>query len=304
MANYGLWTSDDTSRREDLLDILKDVSPNRDNWCFDNFGTSVARDRVHQWLTFNVARKTATNNIVEGSDFSDSDNSQPVRSSNLTAIMKESVRVSGTEQAVRVGLPGNPMDFQKQQALAKLKNQIEFTIINGTRISGVSGTAQGMTGLLLAISSNVSAFQSGFVSLSTTLLENMHQRSWDAVGSQYIADTLLVTMLHKRKIATFSQRVTLQSPKTDAAFNNVSVYDTSSGTLQIVPHKDLPQGQGTVNIVMINKDMFKVAWLRKPEWMEIAKVGDADRGNYIGEGTLESLAEKTSVLYSGFNTTD
>lgn len=304
MANFGLWTSDDTSRREDLLDILKDVSPNKDNWCFDNFGTSIARDRVHQWLTFNVARKTANNNIVEGSDFADSDNSQPVRSSNLTAIFKESVRVSGSEQAVRVGLPGNPMDFQKVQALAKLKNQVEFTIINGTRISGVSGTAQGMTGLLLAISSNASQFQSGFVSLSTTTLENMHQRSWDAVGATYVADTMLVTMLHKRKIATFSQRVTLQSQQTDAAFQNVTVYDTSSGTLQIVPHKDLPTGQGTVNIVLINKAMFKLAWLRRPAWQEIAKVGDADRGNYIGEGTLESLAEKTSVLYSGFNTTD
>ena len=295
---------DDTSRREDLLDVLKDVSPNKDNWCFDNFGTSVARDVHHQWLTHNVARATSVSNTAEGADFADDINDQPIRSSNLTSIVKQAVRVSGTERAVRVGLPGDPMDFQKVQALIKLKNNVEYKIIRGSQISGASGTATGMNGLLAVISTNVSAFQSGFVSLSTTQLETMHQLSWTAVGSSYVADTLLVTMLHKRKIAGFSQRVTLNSNNTDAAYNNITLYETSSGTLTVVPHKDLPAATGTGNIVMINKAMFKVAWLRKPEWQAIAKVGDADRGQYIGECTLESLAQRTSVLQTGYGLND
>lgn len=304
MSNYGLFTTDDTSRREDLLDVLKDVSPNKDNWLFDNFGTSVARDVLHQWLTFNVARATSVSNTAEGADFGDDINDQPVRSSNLTSIVKQAVKVSGTERAVRVGLPGDPMDFQKVQALGKLKNNIEYKILRGSQISGASGTAVGMNGLLAVISTNVSNFESGFVSLSTTELENMHQMSWDAVGSGYVADTLLCTMLHKRKIAGFSQRVTLNSDNTEAAYNNVTMYDTSSGTLTIVPHKDLPATQGSVNLVMIKKDMYKVAWLRKPEFQSMGKTGDTDKGQYIGECTLESLAQRCSVLHTGFNTTD
>jgi hypothetical protein len=305
MPNFGLFNYDDASKREDLLDILKDVSPNRDNWCYDNFGTSVATNPTHQWLTFNVARKTGHDFIAEGADFADDDNSQPVRSNNLTAIFRESVKVSGTERATKVGLPGDPMDFQKVQSLHKLKNQIEFSILNGTsKVSGASGTAREMAGLVGVISTNVTAFSSG-ATLSTTVLENILQMSWDAVGASYVADTLLVTMLHKRHIATFTTKISNQVQSTDTTYANITMYETSSGVVQIVPHKDLIAGAGTAHLLALNKEMYKIAWLRgrEPKWYPIAKVGDADRGYYLGEGTLESLAERTSVKQSGFTTT-
>lgn len=302
--NYGLFSVDDTSRREDLLDILKDVSPNKDNWLFDNLGTASAKDTVHQWLTFNAARQTSVDNVAEGADFADDVNNQPVRSKNLTSISTAAVRVSGTERAVNPGLPGDAMSFQKVQALNVLKNKIEFKTLRGTLISGASGTAPGMIGILGVISTNLSAFASGYVSLSAAQLETMHQKSWDAVGASYVADVLICTMLHKRKIAGFSQRVTLNSNNTEAAYQNITMYDTSSGTLTIVPHKDMPTTKGSVNILLINKSMYKVAYLRKPFWQAIATVGDADRGQYVAEHTLESLAERASVLESGYGTND
>jgi len=304
MANYGLFRTDDTSVREDLLSIMKDVSPNKDNWLFDNLGTSSAKDVVHQWLTDNVARVTSVDNTPEGADYADDDNSQPVRSSNLTSISTAAVRVSGTERAVTVGLPGDPMDYQKTKALGILKNKIEFKLLRGTQISGASGTATGMNGILGVISTNLSKFASGYVSLSATQLEVMHKKSWDAVGSNYVADTLICTMLHKIKIAGFSQRVTLQSGQTEASFHNVTMYDTASGTLTIVPHKDMPTAAGSVNILLINKSMFKVAYLRKPFWQEISRTGDAEKGQYVAENTLESLAERCSVQESGYGTND
>jgi hypothetical protein len=303
MAN-GLFRTDDTSVREDLLSVMKDVSPNKDNWLFDNLGTSVAKDVVHQWLTDNVVRETSVSNEAEGADWADDDNSQPVRSSNLTSITTAAVRVTGTERAVNVGLPGDPMDYQKTKALGILKNKIEFKLLRGTQISGASGTATGMNGILGVISTNLSKFASGFVSLSAQQLEVLHKKSWDAVGASYVADTLICTMLHKIKIAGFSQRVTLNSNNTDAAYHNITMYDTASGTLTIVPHKDMPTAQGSVNIVLLNKSMFKVAYLRKPAYMEISKVGDADRGQYLAEATLESLAQRASVQESGYGLND
>lgn len=303
MAN-SLFTTDDTSRREDLLDVLKDVSPNKDNWLFDNLGTSTAHDTVHQWLTFNVARATSVENEAEGADWGEDDNSAPVRSSNLTSITTAAVRVTGTERAVNAGVPGDPMAFQKVSALNKLKNKIEFKLLRGTLISGASGTAAGMNGILGVISTSLSKFASGFVSLSATQLETMHKQSWDAVGANYVADTLICTMLHKIKIAGFSQRVTLNSNNIDNSYHNITMYDTASGTLTIVPHKDMPTAAGSVNIALINKSMFKVAYLRKPFWQEISKVGDADRGQYVAECTLESLAQGSSVLQAGYGLND
>lgn len=302
MANYGLFTHDDTSKREDLLDILKDVSPNKDNYLYDHFGISKATNTLHEWLTFNIARPTAENTVAEGADFTDDDNSQPVRSSNISAIWRRSVKVSRTERAVRVGLPGDPMDFQKMQALGKLKADIEFSLLNGAKASGASGTKSGMAGVVGVISTNISAYSSG-MTLSTVELEGLMQLSWNAVGSGYVADTLLVTMLHKRKIGTFSTRVSNQTNDTKTAYANVTMFETSSGMVKIVPHKDLIAGAGTVHIIGLNTDMYKIAWLDKPQWVDIGKAGDADRGFYVGEGTLESLAERASFKASGYTTT-
>lgn len=302
MANFGVFTTDDTSIREDLLSILKDVSPNRDNWLFDNLGSSVSNSTVHQWLVYNTARKTANNNIAEGADFSLNNNPQPTRSTNLTAIVRETVMTSFTERQVKVGLPGDPMDFQKLQALRRLTNQIEYTVMNGSKISGASGTAAGMAGLLAVISTNVTAIASG-ATLTTTELENLVQASWNAVGAEYVGSILLTSIKLKQKIATFTTRVTSYVDATDHQYANITMYDTSAGTVTIVPHKDLPNGAGTSQMVLINPDMYKIAYLRKPQWYDIARVGSADRGMYEGELTLESLAERASVITSGFTLT-
>lgn len=301
MAN-ALFTHDDTTKREDLLDILKDVSPNKDNYLYDNFGTSKATNTLHEWLTYNLARPTSENTVAEGADYADDDNSQPVRSNNITAIWRRAVRVTRTERAVKVGLPGDPMDFQKMQALNKLKSDIEYSLMNGVKTSGASGTASGMAGLVGVISTNISAYNSG-MTLSTTELEGLMQLSWNAVGSGYVVDTLLVSMLHKRKIATFSTRVTNYVNDTKSAYANVTMYETSSGMVNIVPHKDLIASAGTVHIIGINKDMYKIAWLDTPQWVKVGKTGDADKGFYVGEGTMESLAERTSFKASGYTTT-
>jgi hypothetical protein len=39
---------------------------------------------------------------------------------------------------------------------------------------------------------------------------------------------------------------------------------------------------------------------REPAWQEVARTGDADKGQYITEMTLESLAEKACVYQKGF----
>lgn len=43
-----LFTYEDTSRREDLLDVLRDVSPSADNWLVTHLGTSVALNTLHK----------------------------------------------------------------------------------------------------------------------------------------------------------------------------------------------------------------------------------------------------------------
>lgn len=297
-----LFTYDDTSRREDLLSILRDVSPTSDNYLTTNLARSTAKNTFHEWLVFNTSRPTSITFAAEGAEVTEPTHSQPTRSTNITAIIRREVKVSGTERAVSVGLPGDPMDFQKKVGLTLLKSDMEFAVLNGTRASGASGTARGMTGINGVISTNLTARNSG-TSMSVTELEDIMQNSWDSVGSGYVANIVLCPMGIKRKIATFTTRVTHNVDSTDKLYNNISFFESSSGTIKIIPHKDVINGTGTTHVYALREEMYRMAFLegREPKWQEVPSTGDYSRGMYLTEMTLESLAERASVKRYGYN---
>lgn len=295
-----LYTYDDTSRREDLLAILRDVSPAASNWLTTHLAKATASNTFHEWPVRNIARATTDNTAAEGADASEPDGDAPVRSHNITAIYSRVVKVSGTEQEVKRALPGNAMDDEKRVKLMRLKADMEFGLINGAKASGASGTARGMAGINSVISTNLTARASG-TSMSVTELEDIHQNSWDAVGDGFQADLLLCPMGIKRKIATFTTSVTRYTEETDKVYNNVAVYESSSGMLKIVPHKDVRDAAGTTHVYALRQEMFRMAFLREPKYVDLAKTGDSDRGMYITELTLESLAERASVKRTGYN---
>lgn len=297
-----LYTYDVSVRRESLLDILRDVSPITSNYLVNELATSEATNTLHEWPVYNVARPTSLTFFAEGADAANVVHTAPTRSTNITGIIERPVAVSGTQMAVKTAAMSNSMDFQKVYALKRLKADMEFGLLNGTRASGASGTARQFDGINSVISTNLTARNSG-TSMSTTELEDIMQNSWDATDPEYVADTLLVTMGIKRKIATFTTRVTPYKESGDRIYNNISVYESSSGPVKVIPHKDVINGTGTTHVYALNLKMFRMAFLtgREPKWEPLAKTGDADKGHYITEMTLESLAERASVKRYGYN---
>ena len=298
----GLFTYDDASRREDLLSILRDVSPVADNWLTTHLGTSTSKNTVHEWPVFNISRPTSITFTAEGADFADEANPQPTRSSNFTAIITRAVRVSGTERAIDTATHEDAMSFQMKNALRKLKADMEYAILNGGgKVSGASGTARQMAGINLVISTNLTARSSG-TSMSTTELEDIVQNSWDAVGSEFVGDLLLCPMGIKRKIATFTTRVQPYQEDKMGVFNNVQVYESSSGNVKIVPHKDVINATGSTHVYLLREELYKMSFLkgREPAFKQLSTVGDAERGHYITELTLESAAERASVKRLGY----
>ncbi len=287
----GLGTYQDASRREDLLSILRDVSPLGGNYLMGNLGTSVARNTLHEWVTYYQSRPTSVTFTPEGADATVVDLTAPVRSNNFTSIIREVVQVTGSERAVTVATNQDPLAFQKEKALKRMNATMEYALINGTKASGNSGVARGMLGMLGCITTNVSSISG--VSLSMSIVEDVINTSWDKVGAEYVADTIITTMYLKRRFTTFGTYVTNYALNTNTFFNNVSTFESSAGTVNIVPHKDIPTG----TLLGVRMDTFKIAFLegREPQWVELAKTGDADKGMYITEMTLESLAQPASV---------
>jgi hypothetical protein len=82
----------------------------------------------------------------------------------------------------------------------------------------------------------------------------------------------------------------------------VALYESSSGVVKIIPHKDIENTAGTTHVLAIREEFYKMAFLqgREPKYEPLAKVGDSERGMYITELTLESLAERASVKRTGY----
>jgi len=292
----GIQTYDDASRREDLLSILKDVSPLGGNYLVGNLGTSVARNTIHEWVTYYQARPSLVSFSPEGFEATIVDLTAPVRSNNRTAIIAEVIQVTGSERAVTVATNQDPLSFQKEKALMRLNAKMEFALLNGAYISGLSGVGRSLAGIDACITTNVSVLSS--VSLSMAHVEDAIQASWDKVGAEYVADTIITTMALKRRFTTFGSFVTNQAVNTNnSKFNNVTTFESSAGTVNIVPHKDVATGK----MYALNLTTFKMAFLegREPQYVELAKTGDTDKGMYLTEMTLESYAQPASVKVSG-----
>lgn len=304
---FGLQTYDDGSRRESLLSILRDVSPNTDNYFVSNLGTApAASNTLHEWTTYNTARPTSVTFTTEGAAASYDDLSQPTRTNNVTAIISEAVRVSGTERAVATATGEDPYAFQKSEALKRLKAKMEWATINGARASGSSGVARGMTGFDGMISTNVTARASG-TSFTETELNDILNDVWTTVGSDYVSDIIACPMVISRRISGFTANLTRNI---DAASKRLSaqvrVYDSQVGqTVMIIPHKDVRSSAGTLTVYALREDTWKHSFLtgREPSWEEYAKDGDRDNGQYITEFTVVGYAQRASARRTGYATT-
>lgn len=302
----GLTSYGATDKRESLLSILKDVSPNTDNYLVSNLGTApAATNTLHEWGVYNTARPTSVTLVVEGAAPTYDALNTPSRSTNYTGIVAEPVRVSGTERAISNITKEDALAFQKRQALKRLKAQMEFVTINGTVTAGATDTARGVAGINNCISTNVTARSSG-QSFTETELNDIIQMSWDQVGSDYTADLLLCPMVIKRRISGFSTNLTRNVQASEKRLTQeVRVYDSQVGpTVMIIPHKDVNAAAGTVTVYALREELFQHSFLsgREPMWQEMAKSNDADNGQYLAEFTVVSYAQRSSVKRTGYNT--
>lgn len=294
-----LVTYQDSTRREDLISMLKDISPLDGNYLYDNLGSTEASGTLHEWTTRHISRATSVTHRAEGFAAGEGDPQLGTRSNNITAIVAREVKVSGTQSDVATATNKDPMADQKLIAMQRLVQDHEYVIVNGSKASGASGTARQTAGIDSMISSHVTARASG-TSMSVTELEDIMEEVWNDVGNGFVGRTLLVPMGIARTISGFTTNITNYVNETDKLYRNIKTFEGSTGEAKVVPHKDVRNVAGSVTVYLVNEEMYKVAYLRKPFWKELASTGDYDYGMYTSEFTVESLAEKASAKRTGY----
>jgi hypothetical protein len=298
---FGLQTYQDTVRREDLIDLIADVSPD-ENPLSTMLAQTKASQTLHEWTEDYIARPTTVTSSIEGAAATYDDLTQPRRRNNVTQIITQTYRVSGTERSVSVAGMGDPMDYQAAKALKQWKNNLEFALIRSTIASGDSGVGRTMAGIAAYVTSHYTARLSG-TSLSETEFNDMVREVWTDVGQSDVFDLVLVPMGLRQKISTFTAGSTRYVDASDKRLTRpVMVYESDGGVHRIMAHKDIYNSTTTPGptFLGLKEDKYKIAYLRKPERIQMAKDGDRDNAMIVGEATLEVLGERTSVRRSGY----
>jgi hypothetical protein len=284
------YTYDDNARREDLLDIITNISP-RETQLLSGLGTSKAKDILHQWLTDTLATASA-NAHVEGVDATYPDTTDPTRLTNFCQIFRKGISVSDTEREINAAGFSDRLTYEVTKKLRELKNDIEYAITRGSLACGSGSAARQLKGIKYWLLSNNYSNISG-TTLTEALLNHYMGLVWtDGVDVNAIYCPLKI----KQTISAFTSGATKYVELNDKRLvNAVDVYesDTTNLPVKLFKHRYISTSDdGTYHdLVGINEDYFKVAYLRMPQERELAKTGDATNKEVIAELTLECLHE-------------
>ena len=294
-----LFTSyDDNSLREDLTDIIVNISPTETPFTTGMPATK-ATQRVHEWHS-DVLVPAFINKVIEGSDATFPTLSGRTRLFNVTQILRKTWLVSDSDIAFeKAGIP-NSIAYEIEKATKELATDLEISVINGVLDAGSSGVAREMDGVLNTITTNI------VDAASSSLTEDRYNDLAEliAVAGGSATETHVNTKL-KRLISSF----TASSTKFDDAaarrvINQVSVYEGDFGVQNIFYNRYVPGGGVGANILLlVQKDMYSLAWARPFINEVLAKTGGAMKGQIEGEVTLRFGNELAAAKFINLNAT-
>lgn len=277
-------TYDNNSRREDLLDVITNLTPT-ETPLMSGLGTSTADNTLHQWLKDSL-KSVGVNAAVEGADASYANRNTPSRLTNWTQILKVDYSVSDTTRAVNHAGFDDTFSYETTKASKEWKNDAEYALVRASLVTGTGSAARQMKGIKNFLTNATS--QSG-VSLTEAILNDYFQNVWDD-GTQ--VNAVYTDMYLKRKISSFTAGTTKNTRSEDKRLvNAVDVYQADAAQMvKLFAHRYVTvAGDTNHDIIGLDEDKFKIAYLRKPKVVPLAKVGDATNAQLIGELTLEVL---------------
>lgn len=290
--------------REDLSDMIWDVSP-LDTPFITACKKTTATNTLHEWQTDALASASTSNAQIEGDDATADAATATVRLKNSTQILRKVPQVSGTGQKVTTAGRDDEMDYQVAKRMKEIKRDLE-AIVTGVqgRAAGASGTtARKLRALGSWYATNTNGGTSYAVGTDTTAPTDGTQRAFVESNLQTVLksiytnggdpDVIMVGPKQKQVFSSFTGGATKQiNTEKKSLITSVDFYESDYGELKVVPNRF----QRDRDCHILQTDMWALAWLRPFAKEPLAKTGDSDRVQIIGEVTLESRNEKASGI--------
>lgn len=293
---------------EDVEDVIHNISPT-DTPYYTMAKRGKATNTLHQWQTDSLAA-AAANRAIEGDDSTFATASPTTMLSNYTQIVKKTVMVSGTADAVRKYGRKEEFAYQIAKKGKELKRDVEFALTqNQASSAGGSATARSSAGAESMIAGNrilpttsstgtTPGYSSGTWSAPTdgtatgagsTLTEEYLRQALEAAWTDGGDPSVIMCgPFQKKQIAQFAGASAFagfynpnQKEAQGAVIGGVDVYVSDFGKHSV----KLNRFMRTRTVLCLDPDYVGIDWLRGIRFEERAKTGDATKGELLGEFT-------------------
>lgn len=297
LRSYG-----DVSRKDSVLPLVEILTAT-ETWFLQNLGKTKATDMVHISLTDTLftAASLATE---EAADYSYNALSTPSRLTNVVEQIVDPIRVSKAQQWIQKYTMEDELTRQTTKALKDWGNAAEFDILRSTLVTGVSGTAPKMKGILQAISkSNTYTVQTSGVAFSASILKGLLKNCWENNNGEVPTDLFLGSYL-KSVFDTFTAGQTKFVMAKEAAISDYTdVYDSGGfGRLIVHLHRYLNQSGDSYGgrVLALKPEKLKIAYLKEPYIDEPKASGPYDQKAVVGALTLEVRNQDIATFSEGY----
>jgi len=299
LRSYG-----DQAAKEDVVLNAIEILTAKETQIFNMLGKTSAINTIHSYLTdtLDTAASLAT---AEGADYTATALTTPSRLTNIVQIVAKNFKVTRTQQDIAHYHGENELTRQTNKALMDWGNAAEFDLVRSTLVSGASGTAAKMSGIIEATSksTNHTSHTSG-TTFAASILDGLMKDNYDNSNGD-VATDLFVGSYLRAVIDGFTQKtnVVVNGAGIRSIVRTVTTYETAFGTLNIHTHRYIQQsGDATGRILAINPSKLKVSFLQKPMIdTGLARSGDYDNRAVVGKFTLEVRNQDNNWYADGFN---
>jgi len=305
-------TYDTTGIREDLVDVIYNVSP-EDTPILSAIPRTTAKSTKHEWQLDSLATP-ATNAVIEGDEATVDAMSATTRAFNYCQISDKVIAVSGTQAAVDAAGRADEMAYQIAKKSKELKKDMEFDLIEpNVQAVGSATAARELGSIPTWLATNGDAGTSGTLStgsgtdlpgsgtdrdLTEAILKTVIKEVYSSGGDM---DMLVCPPSVKQTISGFNANTTRFGPadkKTE--FAAIDVYSSDFGDLKIVPNRVMATTDAK-DVFIIQRDMLATAYLRDFMIQDLSKTGDSDKKQLLCEYTLEVRNEAAHGIILDIN---
>jgi hypothetical protein len=269
-------TYDATAIREDLSDVIYDISPTDTPFLSSIAGKGTVANTTFEWQTDALTAASGTNYHVEGAAVGSAATTATTRLNNKTQISKKVVEVSGTHEAVNNAGKKSEMAHQLAKASKELKRDMETSLLAlNDSVTGDASTARETRGAAHFITTNVTdAGTSGsHAAVVEADITAVAESTWTAGGEP---STILLGATNKKLVTAMTGRASETRSVVDdnkSIYNAVEVYVSDFGTFNITLDRFCDQDV----VYFLDHDMWSVEYLRDFQTVDIAKEGDSEK---------------------------